>query len=40
MCKNFFYQMFTLHTVHNNYYVPLIFALFPNKKKRIKICLK
>jgi len=23
--------MFTLHTVHNNYYVPLIFALLPNK---------
>ncbi|KAE9536445.1 hypothetical protein AGLY_007234 [Aphis glycines] len=30
-CPNFFYQMFTLHTVHNNYYVPLIFALLPNK---------
>jgi hypothetical protein len=30
-CSNFFYQIFTLHTVHNNYYVPLIFALLPNK---------
>lgn len=27
----FFHQMFTLHSVQNNYYIPLIFALFLNK---------
>jgi hypothetical protein len=40
-CPKFFYQMFTLHTVYNNYYVPLIFALLSNKTiETYKICLK
>lgn len=31
-CPKFFMQMFTLHTVDNGNYVPLIFSLLPDKK--------
>jgi len=27
--------MFTIHTIHNNHYIPLIFCLLPNKQKEI-----
>jgi len=34
-CPKIFMQMFTIHTIHNNHYIPLIFCLLPNKQKEI-----
>jgi len=31
LSKKLFYQIFLIHDVKNNYYVPLIFFLLPNK---------
>ncbi|KAF0701804.1 MULE domain-containing protein [Aphis craccivora] len=30
-CPKFFYQMFTIHVLHNGYYLPLIYCFLPNK---------
>jgi len=31
-CPKYFYQLFTIHTVNNGYYIPLIFFLLPSKE--------
>lgn len=30
-CPKFFFQLFTLHSVRNGHYIPLLFCLLPNK---------
>ena len=31
-CAKFFHQTFTIHTIENGIFIPLIFALLPNKE--------
>lgn len=31
-CPKYFYQLFTIHTVNNGHYIPLIFFLLPSKQ--------
>ncbi|KAE9543491.1 hypothetical protein AGLY_002291 [Aphis glycines] len=34
-CPKYFYQLFTIHTVENGNYIPLVFLLLPNKETKI-----
>lgn len=34
-CPKYFYQLFTIHTVNNGNYIPLVFLLLPNKDTKI-----
>jgi len=30
-CSKYFYQLFTIHSLKNGHYIPLVFTLLPNK---------
>jgi len=34
-CPKYFYQLFTIHTVKNGHYIPLVFFLLPNKETKM-----
>lgn len=33
-CTKFFYQLFTIHGLENEHYIPLVFILLPNKEEK------
>ncbi|KAE9542890.1 hypothetical protein AGLY_002801, partial [Aphis glycines] len=38
-CPNFFYQLFTIHDLVEESYIPLVFFLLPNKETETYVCL-